>query len=312
MMDVLKAYANQVVSYLPEGQRDELYAEIYDELCEEFADQCEQKPGLSETEFLTAGKQHPMRFATQLASDSKAYLIGPQFYFSFLSALKISFSIAMTFLVLVGAASAFASGNIWGSFWGFVASIPQNLLWVGAAVLGVFIALEKSGEKATWLENWDASELKSADGHQTISRVESSFDLGFSTFALLVILNIIEIPAMVRHDGQWIRDWSVNLPDAFWYIAGAILVFDIGFSLYRMSRSIWTRRLRLVTVVSNILWIALLGIAISQPELLSVEQESVSEFLPIFNKVAKGSLLIACLIIAWDTLSHSWRLLKNM
>lgn len=311
MMDVLKAYANQVVSYLPEGQRDELYAEIYDELCEEFADQCGNKPGLSETDFLNASKQHPMRFATQLASDSKIYLIGPQFYFSFLSALKISLSITVIFLVLVGAASAFASGNIWGSFWGFVASIPENLLWVGAAVLGVFVALEKSGEKATWLEKWDASELKPTDGHQTISRVESSFDLGFSTFALLVVLNIIEIPAMVRHDGQWIRDWSVNLPDAFWYIAGTMLVFDIGFSLYRLSRSIWTRRLRLVTVVSNILWIALLGVAISQPELLSVEQESVSEFLPIFNKAAKGSLLVACLIIAWDTLSHSWRLLKK-
>jgi len=310
-MNMLKAYAHQVVSYHPVAQRDELFAEIFDELCEEFSDRQAQIPGLSEMDFLNSCKQHPMRYATQLASENSAYLVGPQFYFSFLSALKTSLAIVVVFHLVIGLVGAFASGNIWGAFWGAVGSIPQTFLWVGASVLGVFVALEKSGERATWLEKWDAAELKPSDGHQSISRLETSFDLGFSTFALLWVVNILEIPTVVHHDGEWIRAWSINVPEGLWLVAGLLLLFGIGFSLYRLSCTLWTSRLRVITVVDNILWIGLLAVIASQTGLLSVEHQSAAEFLPIIEKSTKVGLLIACVIIAWDTLVHGWRLLRN-
>jgi len=37
-MDLLKSYAHQVVSCHPEKGRDDLFAEVYDELCEKFKD----------------------------------------------------------------------------------------------------------------------------------------------------------------------------------------------------------------------------------------------------------------------------------
>ena len=53
-MDYLKAYAHQVVSYHPEKGRDELFAELYDELREEFSDwQAEHTEG-DEAAFLDA------------------------------------------------------------------------------------------------------------------------------------------------------------------------------------------------------------------------------------------------------------------
>ena len=146
MMDMLKAYAHEVVSYHPSAQRDDLFAEIYDELCESYSDAKSESPSLSEAEFLDRTKEHPMRFATRLAAADSAYLVGPQFYFSFLQALRIALSLVFVFHVVVGAVTALAGGNVWSSFWRSMASVPESLLWVGACVLGVFVALEKSGE----------------------------------------------------------------------------------------------------------------------------------------------------------------------
>ena len=107
MMELLKAYARQVVSYHPAKQRDELFAEIYDSLCEEYSDRRAAEPDLSEAGFLNRFKSHPMRYATELASDGTAYLVGPQFYFSFLSALKIAAAMVVVFHVVIAAVGVF-------------------------------------------------------------------------------------------------------------------------------------------------------------------------------------------------------------
>ena len=290
---------------------DEEFAEIYDSLCEEYADQKAENPDLGEEDFLNANKPHPMKYATQLATDDSAYLVGPQFYFSFLSSLKISLSIVVVFHVVVGVVSAMASGRTWNSFWNSITGIPVSLLWVGAAVLGVFVALEKSGEKATWLDKWDASELRGIEDHQSISRGEIAFELVFSSFALLWLLDFIQLPVMVRHDGEWIRDWTVNLPDWVWLLAGLLLVIDIAFSIYRLTRTLWTRNMRLVTVVTQVLWIALLAFVAGQSGFLSVQNEEIAQLLPIFENAMRGCLLVAIVIIAWDTVNHARRLFRS-
>ena len=287
-MELIKAYAHQVVSYHPAAMRDEMFAEIYDNLCEEFIDQREEQPGLTEAEFLNRNKVHPMKYATELAAEGTAYLVGPQFYFSFLSTLKIALTLVVAFHIVIGAVGALARGEVWASFWGSIMSIPSTLLWVSASVLGVFVALEKSGESASWLDKWDVSELEMADSHQSISRGEISFDLVFSSFALLWIFDIVQLPVLLRHDGEWIQDWSVNLPDWFWVIIVCLLVIDIVFAVYRLRRTLWTRTMRMVTIATQACWIVLLAYAASQPDLLSVEHEEhvhVGEALQLIQAV---------------------------
>lgn len=313
-MNLLKAYVHQVVSYHPPADRDELFAEIYDEICEEYADQLTENPALSETVFLELNKQHPMKFATQLASDSSSYLVGPKLYFSFLSALKTGTSITAGIFLILAIIAALASGDHWRSFFGVLFAIPEALLWVGAVILGIFVAMEKGGEKATWLENWKASDLKMADGHQLISRSESFFDLSLSSIALLWIFDIIQIPLLVGHDDEWFEEWVLMLPDWCWMAATALFLFDIGFSLLRLTRNLWTRQLRLTTIATNILWLALLGFVVLQPQLLDVassEAEAITDLTPIFNKMLKGGLAVMMVIIVWDSASHTWRLLNS-
>ena len=312
MMDLLKAYARQVVSYHPPKQRDELFDEIYDSLCEEYSDRQAGDAGLSEADFLNRYKRHPMRYATDLAADGSAYLVGPRFYFSFLSALKIAAAMVVVFHVVIGAVGVFGGGGVWSSFLGSFVSLPVTLLWVGAMVLGVFVALEKSGERASWLDEWDAADLKRVDSHQAVSNAEALFDFSLASVLLLWLLDIIHLPSLIRHDGVWVSEWTVNLPGWFWLAAGLLLVFDIVFALDRLRRAFWTNRMRLVKIVTQLAWIGLLAFAASQAGLLSAEHEAVSEFTPLIEKGARAGLLVVCTIIAWDTLVHAWRLAKGL
>jgi hypothetical protein len=310
-MDLLKSYAHQVVSYHPEKARDDLFAEIYDELCEEFKDWQVVNPGMSEANFLDANREHPMKYATRLAAEGSAYLVGPQFYFSFLSALKIGAALTAGFYLVLATINASASGLYLGTFLRVLSGIPLTLLWVGAVILGVFVALEKSGERASWLDKWSATDLEPTDDHNQVSRGKTLVDLGIAVLALLWLVDIIHVPAIIDLDGDSISYWLPNLPDWFWITVGATLVFDIAQALFRLTRNFWSPRLRLTTIALNLLWIALFGFAIAQPDLLSIQGEPANlpqNLLQIANKAIRGLLGFACAILVWDTVIHIWRL----
>ncbi len=310
-MDVLKSYAHQVVSYHPEKARDDLFAEIYDELCEEFKDWQEMNPGKSEANFLDANREHPMKYATRLAAEDSAYLVGPQFYFSFLSALKVGAALTGGFYLALAAIYASASGLHLGTLLRVLSGFPLTLLWVSAAILGVFVALEKSGERASWLDKWSAADLEPIDDHKPMSRGAILFDLGTAVLALLWLVGIIHIPAIIDLDGVSISYWLTDLPDWFWIAVGAMLVFDIAYALFRLTRNFWSPRLRLTSIASNLIWIALLGFVIVQPDFLSIQGEPANlpqDVLQITNKAIRGLLGVVCTFLAWDTATHIWRL----
>jgi len=311
MTDYFRAYAHRVASYHPAAQRDEMFAEVYDELCEEFADWQADHPDRGEIEFLQAMRPHPVKFATQLAGANAACLVGPAFYFSFVSALKTAMAVVVGMHLVVAVVSVLGGTSVLNATVNMLTGLPGTLLWVGACVLGVFVALEKSGEQASWLEKWDASKLEPADGQREISRFETAFDLGLSTLLLLWLLEIVRFPAVIRPEDPWAGDWAVNLPDVAWLAAGALLAWDIAFAVYRLGRTFWTPRLRLLTIAGNVPWLALLAYAISVPGLLSVEPDAAGKLLPVAERALKGGLSVVFAIIAWDTLSHAWRLFRS-
>ena len=44
---------------------------------------------------------------------------------------------------------------------------------------------------------------------------------------------------------------------------------------------------------------------------LCLTQEGAETFLLFAERALKGGLLVACAIIAWDTVVHAWRLVKQ-
>ena len=312
-MDFLKSYAHQVVSYHPENARDDLFTELYNELCEEFADWQEEHPDGNEAAFLDAKKEHPMRFATRLAPEGSAYLIGPQFYYSFISALKIATIVTFGFHLFLGVIAALGSGAYFGSITRVLMSVPGTLVWIYASIIGVFIALEKSGEKATWLDNWNSSKLVPSDSHQAISKSETFFDMGVALLGLLWLLDIVQFPSMVRHDGTWISGWIANLPEVFWVVAGIMLVLDIAFCIFKLVRNFWSPNLRFMAIGFNIAWMAILSYAAARTQLISlddVQSTGLQDLQVLINNVVHGTLYVVIALLAFETLNQGWKLYK--
>lgn len=315
-MDIIKAYAEQVASFHPPGVRKELASEIYANLSEECDDWQSENEGAGPGDFLDQTKVHPMKYATQFAEAGTNYLVGPQFYFSFISAIKTAASIIFGVYFILAIMLSLTTGSYTSSFIGIIAGIPGTLLWVSAIILGIFVAIERSGESASWLDKWSSTDLRPQLEKARISRAETFFDMGISILGLLLVLGIIDLPLLVRHDGDWIDQysWFVQLPAWMWWAAGALLVFDIGFSALRLLRSYWTTPLRLITIATNLLWIALIVIAASYPQLITLVEPSRADFsdvLPLLNKGATILLLSIGAVIGVDTLVHVWRLLKQ-
>ena len=313
-MDFLKTYAHQVVSYHPEKARDDLFNELYNELCEEFDDWQEEHPDGGEAAFLDAKKEHPMRFATRLAPEGSAYLIGPQFYYSFISALKVATFVTIGFHLFMGAITALGSGAYFGSITRSLMAVLGTLVWVYASILGVFILLEKSGEKATWLNNWTSSKLDPIDGHQPISKSEIFVDLGFCLLGLLWLMEIIPFPFIVGYDEKWISGWTFNLTDQFWAGIGILLVIEIAHCIYRLVKIFWSPKLRLLSIVSNMVWIGLFSYFANQALLVSpgeLASEGMQDLQGLINKVIDGILYGVMIVLALDTMNHVWKLLKH-
>lgn len=312
-MNLLKAYAHQVVSYHPARVRDDMFEELYDNLCEEFADWQAGHPEGDEAAFLDERKEHPMRYATRLAPEGTPFLVGPRFYYSFVNALKVATTATGGIYVAIAAVLAFATGDWLGSALRMAADYPGTLLWVCAAILGVFVALERSGEKAEWLDKWKAADLPRFDSHQAISRAEVVFDLAVSTFGLLLIFRVVEIPPVVRHDGAWVSGWGLAVPAALIWAAAFLFILDLVFAVLRLTRTLWTRGLRLTTIVQNLAWIGVLAYAASFDPLLTLtpESEELADVLALFNRVVIGVLAVVCAVLAIDTAKHAWRLVRD-
>ena len=312
MTDYLQAYAHRVASYYPAAQRDDWYAEIYDELREEFSDWRSSHPDEGELTFLQSTHPHPMQLATRLASGNGPWLVGPAFYFSFVSALKTAMVIVIVLHVALAVIDVLLSGtSVPAAALTMLAALPGSLLWVGACVLGVFVALEKSGEKAVWLERWDASKLEPVDGRHEISRFETTFDLALATFAFLWLLEIVRIPFAGPGGDESVSAWSINLPDAVWLAAGALLAWDIAFAVFRLGRTFWSRPLRLLTIAGNVLWLVLLVYVLAMDTVISGPVGAERGLLPLAERALGGVLVVVCIIIAWDTARHAWRLLRQ-
>ena len=313
-MELLKSYAHQVASYHPAKDRDELFAEVYDELCEEFADWSASHPGGDEVAFLNANRQHPMRHATHLAGEHQNYLIGPQFYYSFIEALKAAAGITAGIYLAFGIVSALSSGAWVSSMLKMLFAWPHTLMWVALVILGVFVALERSGERAAWLERWKASDLKPLDSHARVSRVEAFFDIGWDVLCLLWITRLVEVPTLIWHHGEPVFGWVLNLPSVLLVIAGGLFAFDIAFSLLRLWHGFWSRRLRWTNIANNLAGIALLAWALSHRPMLSVlgpPEEDLEVLQGLVNLSLNWLLVGIGLALAWDALSHAWRLWKD-
>jgi hypothetical protein len=313
-MDMIKAYAEKVAGYLPKRIRQETQDELYDSLCEQYEEQGGAQDETAVQSFLSA-QPHPIRMATSLGENEKLYLIGPAFYLSFIEAIKLSALVIAIVHTVLFAVSAWGSQNVWQAFYQSLLGYPDTFFSAVMIIGLIFVIMEKTGERADWLDKWNVSELSETMQTRKISKFETLFELNVSALLFLWLTNAIEFPSFIRHDDIWIMNIMAEVPDALLVGIIGLLVFDILVSVFKLVRGYWTSLLRVASLVSNLVWIVFLALVIQiDPLITQTAMEGMPEIDDILVAINTGvdiSLAIAIAITGWDAAMQAYKLVSK-
>ena len=305
-MDLIRAYAEKVAGYLPRRIRQETADELYDSLSEQFEEQQSQGGDGGEMAFVQQ-QPHPIRMATRLGQNESLYLIGPGFYLSFIEAIKITALVVAVLHVALFAVSAWTSDNLVQAFIQSLFGVPETLGNAVVIIALIFFLLERSGERARWLDRWNAEDLAETE-HAPISKLESLIEINVSAMGFLLFSGAIELPSLAGHNGIWLTDLTFNLPDILMMGLCALLLIDILFAAVKLVRSVWIPRFRQIQCLLNGVWIVILVVVIDQQPLVSSLTDVNTRVLTGIETGINVALLIAIVVMAWESATHLYQL----
>ncbi|EAR07381.1 hypothetical protein [Reinekea blandensis] len=305
-MDLIRAYADKVAGYLPRRIRQETADELYDSLSEQFEERQSHDDECDPMVFVQQ-QPHPIRMATQLGQNESLYLIGPGFYLSFIEAIKMTALVVAVLHVALFAVSAWTSDNLVQAFIQSLFGVPETLGNAVVIIALIFFVLERSGERASWLDRWNAEDLAATE-HAPISKTESLIEINVSAIGFLLFSGAIELPSLADHDGIWLTDLTFNLPGALLMVLCGLLLLDVLFGAVKLVRSVWIPRFRQIQCLLNGVWMVILVLVIDQQPLLSSLNDVDTRVLTGIETGINVALLIAIVVMAWESATHLYQL----
>ena len=318
-MQLLDRYLNAVRFWLPRGQKDDIIAELSEDLRSAIADQEETlgRP-LTDDEVVELLKQrgHPILVAGGYMPQRA--LIGPALFPIYVFVLKI---VALCFIApwvatwvavifSVPAASEAHPGlwakfaAVWGASWmGLVASFGTVTL--------VFAAIERLQTRSRLFRNWDPRKLPPA--FMEIPRSASAFEIA----ALLAfgIWWVIVMPSRELTFGPSLR---ITLTPLWAYVFWALLVLtalNIVLSAVNLIRPYWTplrAMLRLASDAAGVaVWCAVLRNGLVESiSVASVPAARTAEIVHQLNLWSARSLPLAIVLGVWLVTWDAARVLR--
>ena len=154
-MRLVENYLTQASQLLPKDLREDVVAELRTSLEEQVLDHAtanNRAPGIDDEKAVLSEFGHPMKIAGSYLPQQ--YLIGPSLFPVYLYALKIIVIVVLAInLVMALAVSGAVLDwhiSVFGLFW----HLLDTAITVAVIVTLVFAALEYSGEKLSWYDNW--------------------------------------------------------------------------------------------------------------------------------------------------------------
>jgi len=312
-MDIIRAYADKAASYLPKNIRQDTADELYDSLSEQL-EEAEQSSDFTAMDLITK-QPHPIRMATQMSDSEQLHLIGPVYYLSFVEALKVAAIVIAVIHAGLFGLEAWGSDNLIQAFVKILSNFP-GVYFDAVAIIGlIFVAIEKTGQRAKWLDKWKVNDLIRESQNQKISTFESIFEMNIAAIVMLWMGGFIKLPFMLHQDNGWVADIAAQIPNLIIVFIFILLAFDILMSAIKLLYRVWSPQLRIVNLISNAAWVIILTLLIQIDPLFTTESFTnvlkVDDLLLAINTGVNISLAIGIAIICWDSVMHIYRLLKN-
>ncbi|XOV85622.1 MAG: hypothetical protein ACFHXK_11005 [bacterium] len=298
-MQLVESYLYEVGRFLPKEERDELLADLRDDILGEIegaAQAAGRAPEVADEQAVIARFGHPLKAAGRYQQPRA--LIGTELYPAFVHTLKVVSSVAVFGLVLVWLIGGETAGWRLGPF-ALLGMALEVLLWVFASVVLVFVAIEYSGERLQWYENWQPSALSSTS-LGVINRQDVITNLISEGFFLLWWNNVVVLVGFLP---QGAAEQVVALApvwDTFFWPLN--IIFGVLFLLhfYVLVRGVWQRFVLLAEVVGHIALLAIAGVLLSSGDLLVLNDQFPDGFARNAQRVVKVALLVVCAVTLWD------------
>ncbi|GGX43791.1 hypothetical protein [Saccharospirillum salsuginis] len=313
-MDLIRRYSDAVTEYLPPAERRSVGDELYDDLCEQYAEQSHETG--SEEHQLTFLRQQPppMKMARRFIGER--YLIGPDLYLPYIRSLRVAtVLVAALHLLLWVVKVALGEGGYIQTTIQQLASFPGTWLVVAGILTLVFAVFERTGERIGSAVDWRPEVLRSRDVSVRIPVGETLFDMVVALVALLWWNGAVRWPLRVEHAGETYA-WSLPEISVFvMVLVNVLLVIDLVFAAFKLIRHYWRPSIRSMDIAINLIWMGLLLYAIQADALLVYANEPLPETLVKLQSALELSirlgLTVVVAILGWEVLSQGRRLLNR-
>lgn len=304
---MIKDYLYAIGKHLPASEKNDILNEIesaiYDYLENKFGKK-EYTNDEIESAILNMGNPQKVAY---LYTEKERYLISPIYLDVYFLVTKIAlFGISIAFAVIAVLTSIDPPGtSILGLLTGFLGNIWQvGLMMVGMVTI-IFAAISKYGIKEDDFkeeyEDWSIKDLEKAPADINIVKtstiiIESIFIILFLTF-----VNSLSFGFGFKFNGFFVA-LNVNVFSNFTIWINIVLIFNLILNVFLLINREWTTLNRILSIISDILGLSILGILAFNPNILDfskipVLEPSVIESLKLATSIGFRIGFLAILVV---------------
>jgi hypothetical protein len=309
--ELIKRYAHEVSRHLPRKQRADVETEL-NTLLHDMMEERAEASGRPIDEALAVDVVRVFGEPSQVAQrylPPNQYLIGPAYYPTFVTIMKLLVGILVGVYLLLTALSIFSPNGpfptLGSVLWGFGSWIVTTIWTSLGAVVFFFALMERFAWKfAPTGQPWDPMDLPEIQDPDQLDKVELLSAVILGSVALLMF-NLYPnwIDYLVIHDGVWggMRIFSpeffVHLP---WFNVSWLL--EIGLALIVLRAGRWNRVTRALKIGTTLFSGVIMYRLITGGAIIDI---------PMIDSVVKGGLMVALLVLGIVTVGQVYQLITG-
>lgn len=321
-MNLIDIYIQEVTRRLPEKSRDDIALELRSTIEDMLPENYTEK----EVKEVLGNLGNPASLASEY-SDRPMYLIGPRYFDTYMTLLKIVIPIVaiLAFLVIVVENVISYSGEedivngiinviiliLGHGIWGMFSAAIETFFWI-TLVFAILERKDTSKSKSPltpgWTE-WTPDDLKSISLISKEKKISNGDIFGHLLWIAIFISvyfnagHLLGVYEKVQGKIELITPtFNQEVLHSYWLIVIVALIIEIAFVFYKLILRQWTSKLAIMNTVRNIVSTLVFIIVFSNDQLINEEFYMYLEDLWQLSFELKNSFIII-IIVLWLFLS---------
>ena len=272
-MSMLENYLEEVRSYLPTSARDDIVAELRDELISLAGAKAQgREPSKKEWEEVLLSYGHPAKVAAKYFEVKP--LIGAELTGLFWIALKPSAMIVFGLNAILTVIRILSGQSAWQAIPQGVHSAVNGFLFAVGLMIVVFAVLEQFNVKLDIFGAWHPKKLKPVADKTKVSRSSSVFEMICSAIFVAWWLDVLPFQNLISTNRASVQLSLTSAWSTVYYPILIITVLEIARAGAQFFRAYKTPLLSTARIVLNIASLSVIAYLVQQTALVNIVVES--------------------------------------